>query len=332
MRLHAYCSFFLVLALAIAPGRGAAQATDPAPNAADPTAAPAPAAEPAAEVTPPATAADVTPPAAAAEVTPPATAASPASPAQPGSTAAEKARAHEAVQAQIALVLARKQAAARRSRTPQHGDAGAPFAIGATLELPWYTDTSYDVFSKEDVGRRFGAWFAFDIAELRRDTILALEVGWETEHAEDNALRGGTLDSDLTTNALHAGAALRVVPVSWLQPHLRLVGGASFVAMKLTSSRDVQTEFKDRGVAPFGSVGLGFTLRTPTRWFEDDDGRLAWLSFGLMVEGGYTLTAPLDLKLDGPGPSARDITIVDASAGRLTRSGPYIRTSFVIRF
>ena len=89
--------------------------------------------------------------------------------------------------------------------------------------------------------------------------------------------------------------------------------------------------FEDDGIAPFGSAGLGLTLRTPTRTFEDRRGNLASLSFGLMIEGGYTLSAPLDFKLDGPGPRKSDITLSEADLGELDRSGPYVRVSLVGR-
>jgi hypothetical protein len=83
---------------------------------------------------------------------------------------------------------------------------------------------------------------------------------------------------------------------------------------------------------PFASFGAGLTLRTPTRVFEDRGGRMASLSVGLMVEGGYALRAPLELNLDGPGPGDGDIALSEGSLGELSRSGPYVRTSIVLRY
>lgn len=223
-----------------------------------------------------------------------------------------------------APALQAESAPARR-----HGDAGAPFAIGASWESPWYTRPSYDLFSDKDVASRFGLWAAYDVASLRSDLIAALELGWGREHTNDDALLGGSLSSELTTDAFYGGAQLRWVPASWFQPHARLAGGAALVNMALHAS---STEFKDRGLAPFASLGLGCTFRTPSRLFEDSQGKLAPLSLGLMLEGGYTLAAPLDLSAGGPGAGARGIALTDAKLGRLDRSGPYLRASFVVRF
>jgi hypothetical protein len=118
------------------------------------------------------------------------------------------------------------------------------------------------------------------------------------------------------------------VPVSWLQPHMRLAGGLAIVNMSV----DARQHFKDDGLSPFGSLGAGFTLRTPSRMFEDSSGKLAPLSVGLMLEGGYTIAAPIDFDFSGPGRSAQAIPIRDAKAGRLDRSGPYARASIVLRF
>jgi hypothetical protein len=215
------------------------------------------------------------------------------------------------------------------SQHAAHGDAGAPFAIGASWESPWYTDASYDVFSNKDVGSRFGLWAAYDVASLRSDTIAALELGWGNEQAKDGALLGTTLGSELSTNAFHAGAQLRWVPVDWLQPHARLAAGAALVSMALEASGQ---RFEDHGVSPFASLGLGCTLRTPTRLFEDRNGKLAALSMGLMLEGGYTLAAPLDFTAKGPGAGNGAIPLTDSKLGRLERSGPYARASIVLRF
>jgi hypothetical protein len=102
--------------------------------------------------------------------------------------------------------------------------------------------------------------------------------------------------------------------------------------MQLQTNAPEQT-FEDSGFAPFGSLGLGFTLRTPTRMFETHRGQLASLSLGLMVEAGYTLSAPLALSLhDDDAEDDGDIALTDAELGELQRSGPYLRFSLVTRF
>lgn len=233
-----------------------------------------------------------------------------------------RARAERAAAAQEARLASRSNAAEQR-----HGDAGAAFALGISINYPWYTDPGYDVFSSDDVPSAYGLWAAYDVLTLRTDAFAALELGWDTEHAESSVL-GGALTSDLEAHAVHAAVQVRYVPWDFLQPHLRLAGGVNYVAMTLRTSSPSE-RFTDDAVTPFGSLGLGFTLRTPTRLFEDQRGNLASLSVGVMVEGGYTLSAPIDFKLDGPGPGKRDIALTEPNLGTLDRSGPYIRVSFV---
>ena len=126
-----------------------------------------------------------------------------------------------------------------------------------------------------------------------------------------------------------------------LQPHARLAAGAAFLNAELEENgvtyRDGSTgildgELFDSLVSPFASLGLGFTLRTPTRLFEDEKGHLAALSAGFMLEGGYTLAAPVEVALDGPGPGDQGIALREPGLGELKRSGPYVRGSLVMRF
>jgi len=222
-------------------------------------------------------------------------------------------------------------AEAQPAAVRQYGNAGAAIAVGVSFDAPWYTKRSYDLFSDKDVANRFGVWAAHDIAALRSDTFVALELGWGTEHEQDGGLRASTLGSELTTHAFYGGAQLRYVPVSWLQPHARLAGGAQFLHMQLTSSSPTVT-FKDNGVTPFASLGLGVTLRSPTRLFEDFQGHLASLSVGLMLEGGYTLAPAVQFALRGPSPGQRGVPIVEPKLGHLDRGGPYARASLVVRF
>jgi hypothetical protein len=114
------------------------------------------------------------------------------------------------------------------------------------------------------------------------------------------------------------------------QPHLRLAGGASVVKAELRTSGD--GTFSDSGVTPLGSMGLGFTLRTPTRMFETKRGQLSSLSLGLMLEAGYTLAEPIALALERDGSSDRGIPITESALGELSSSGFYLRASLVTRF
>ncbi|MFI5307339.1 MAG: hypothetical protein ACHQ53_08305 [Polyangiales bacterium] len=269
------------------------------------------------------------------EAAPAATAAAAAAPSKEQETA-RFALQRERLRALLAAERARQGNAAPAAEAEpagprRYGDAGSAIAIGVSFDTPFYTKASYDLFSDKDVANRYGLWAAHDIAALRSDTFVALEVGWGTEHEQDGNLRAGTLGSELTTHAFFGGAQLRYVPLPWLQPHARLAAGAQYLKMQLTSSSPT-VAFKDSGWTPFASLGLGVTVRSPTRLFEDGQGHLASLSVGLMLEGGYTLAQPLDLSLSGPGPGARGVPIVEPKLGRLDRSGPYARASIVVRF
>ncbi len=243
----------------------------------------------------------------------------------------------EVMLARARAAHARANASGAEEREPEeapvvHGDAGAAFALGLSLDAVWNTDPGYDVFAEDDVTPRFGLWGSYDVAALRDDVFAAIEVGWGHESESGHVL--GVASTELRTNVAYAGVNLRWVPIDFLQPHLRIAGGAALVDARLQAGqtfRDGADGFFEDLISPFGSAGLGFTLRTRTRAFEDRRGKLASLSFGLMVEGGYTLAAPIEVALDGPGPSSRDIPLAEPDLGDLDRSGPYIRVSLVGR-
>ncbi len=211
----------------------------------------------------------------------------------------------------------------------RHGNAGAAFAIGASVDAVFHHDKGYDLFANDDVAPRLGLWAGHDLAAFSRDLILAAELGWGVESEEQPGLYGGSLHTTLVTHTFQAGASLRWVLLPWLQPQLRLAGGASQLHMELTSGTELTN--KADAVSPLGSLGAGVLLRTPTRLFENNRGELASLSFGVLIEAGYALRGAVNFKLTQPqGP--RDIAVSGAKLGELSLSGPYIRTSVVVRF
>lgn len=341
----------VVMALCAAASAAAQQAPQAAPAA--PAAAPAaPAAAPEAAPAAPATA----PPAESSAAT--STSASEAAPgvpvaaspatATPATRSPEEAR-RALARARLRLQLDRARAvqaerkAAADEAEPEarqvHGDAGAPFAFGVSLDSSFYPDASYDVYADDDATSRLGVWAAYDVATLRTDAFLALELGYGAESEQASVLGGHR--TQLDTHLAHVAAQLRWVPLAILQPHARLAAGAAFLDAELrengTTYEDGSTgilgdDLFDSLISPFASLGLGVTLRTPTRLFEDSRGRLASLSAGLMFEGGYTLAAPVDVALDGPGPNDQGIALREPGLGELKRSGPYLRGSIVARF
>ena len=47
-----------------------------------------------------------------------------------------------------------------------HGDAGAPFAVGFSVDAVFYHDKGYDLFANDDVTPRFGLWAGYDVLKL----------------------------------------------------------------------------------------------------------------------------------------------------------------------
>ena len=327
-----------ILALfALAAAATAVHAQTPAPTAtpsgADAPAAPTQTAVPADPSLPPAPSTTAAP---AAEPAPQAGA--PAAGEDEATRAARIMRERAAMQVMLARAREAHRSAGAGSRAEErepareYGDAGAPFALGLSFDAPWYSDPGYDVYAEDDAAARFGLWVGYDVASLSDDMIAAVELGWGHENEEGEALR--VADTRLTTNVLYGGVTVRWVPISWLQPHARLAGGAALVDGELRAADTFHEGgdglFEDL-ISPYGSAGLGFTVRTPTRTFESRKGRLASLSFGLMLEGGYTLAAPLELELEGPRPRAPTRPVAAPGPGELERSGPYIRVSLVGR-
>ena len=260
-----------------------------------------------AQTTAPAQPAAATPPA----ETAPATAAPEAQPAAEPAPAAQPAEAsaapdaaadgtltemerqkREADRARIRLLLARARAeraaieagnagAAPSTPAPQrepeparYGDAGAAIAVGLSFDLPWHTDASYDLFSSNDIGNRYGLWATYDLLAFGEHTFLSAGAGFDVEQVDSSGLFSGVLNSELAALVLYGTAVVRYVPIDWLQPHARLSLGGQFVDTRLSFNG---TSYDNEGDLPFGSLSAGFTLRSPSRLFESRRGDMASL-------------------------------------------------------
>jgi hypothetical protein len=339
MKTLATCSIALALwcgATGALHAQTAAPAAAPAEAAAPPAVAAPPAAEPAAAA--PAAPADAGPPA-----LPPAGAVAAEPPAEPLPDPAlteEERQRREADRSRIRLLLARARSEraaqdAARAAVPapqpepvRHGDAGAALALGFSVEVPWHTEPQFDLFSENDIGLRYGLWATYDVLAFGERTFLAAGAGFDVENLDEKNLYGA-LDTELTAVVLYGTAVVRHVLIDWLQPHARLSLGGQLVRSRMSFGDD---QYNNDGDLPFGSLSAGFTLRTPTRLFESRRGDMAALSFGVMIEGGYTLATALEMKVDGPGPDERDIALIESELEDLDRSGPFLRISLVARF
>jgi hypothetical protein len=122
---------------------------------------------------------------------------------------------------------------------------------------------------------------------------------------------------------------LRYTLTRWLFPHLRAgVGMITSVAEFSDDSGNLRAHDRASGVS--GTLGGGFTLRTPRRAFETRRGRLASVSIGVLVEGGYVLAPAADYTLR-PKHQA-DLAQSAIQLGKLDQGDAYLRILGVVRF
>lgn len=320
------------------PAPAAPAAAAPAPAEAAPAAPPPPAAAAAAPADPaapaPAAPASAAPPAAPSDAAvAPAPAAAPATDAH----AADRLRSYQSPErAQLmagraALLRDRRYVPPVREEAPiVHGDPRARWTLALTVDSLFYDDSSYDAFDDDDVAAQLGLWASYDIAQLSVRTALALELGIGSE-AEQEVIWSGTLDTALEAQTFWAAASVRYALFSWLEPQLRAAAGATRVAIEFTTPDD--RTFEDAGASAFGSLGAGLMLHTPPQTFENAKGEFASFTLGVLIEGGYALRSGFDVDVEParqPGKNA--IPITQASLGELALSGPYVRSSLLLRF
>ncbi|MDB4940725.1 MAG: hypothetical protein JWP97_259 [Labilithrix sp.] len=205
----------------------------------------------------------------------------------------------------------------------RYGNAGAPFALGVGGSLLWRNDHAEHVLSKHKATGALDVFATYDVWSPMRGAVIA--VGASLRH---EAWLGND-DYSLHNNAVQAELMARYGVTRWLWPHVRAaVGGVtSHFKQRDTLAR---LDYDDRSSSAIGTFGAGFTLRTPARLFETHRGWLASLSFGLLVEGGYTVAKPADFHLK-PTQSG-DLARSTFAVGSVDRSAPYLRLMGVLRF
>jgi hypothetical protein len=216
-----------------------------------------------------------------------------------------------------------------RVRPPRrHGDAGAPFAFGIGAALSWPEDDGYRVAGIGERHSNLDLFASYDVWQPVRPLVLSVGASFQALSSADDA------QADLTQRTIQADLMARYSLASWLVPHLRASFGTVGTHFEVhdeglrTDGADVTFEDDHWGVA--GTLGAGLSLRTPTRLFETYGGRLASLSLGVLVEGGYTLAQAAQLDFRGDVTSGLDER--RASPGDLDRSAPYLRIQGVVRF
>jgi hypothetical protein len=204
----------------------------------------------------------------------------------------------------------------------RHGDAGAAFAIGAGGGFVWYDDPGYRRAGNER-RRTMDVLVSYDVLQPSRNLVIAAGA----------SLRRSVTDGDLlelADHTLQAELLARLQASSVLVPHLRASLGAEWTRAKLQDAGQGGA-IEDRDVALASSFGVGLTLKTPSRAFEGHNGRAASLSFGVLVEGGYTLAKAASFA-GTPSGGSDDVERSSVRLGSLPRSAPYLRILGVVRF
>jgi hypothetical protein len=269
---------------------------------------------------------------------PPPTAAAPSAPThfpryhpQPALDSTEQA---DLVQGRAALLRDRRYAqrdvAPSEAEAPvRHGDPRARWTLALSLDSVFYTDSGYDLFDDDNVASRLGVWAGYDLVQLTPRAVLAVELGFGAE-AQEQPIWDGVLVTTFESQTFSAGASVRYALFSWLDPQLRASAGVTRVAFELDTLGDSGT-FDDHAASAFGALGAGVMLHTPAAMLENRRGEFASFSFGVLIEGGYALRSSVDVN---PTQATSDhaIPITQAALGELALSGPYVRSSVLVRF
>jgi hypothetical protein len=202
-----------------------------------------------------------------------------------------------------------------------HGDAGAPFALGVGGAWVWRHEDHARFGNEASVGA-VDVFASYDLWAPSRVFVLA--GGLDFRHDR----RARTSLAELKDNLLTADLTARVRAASWLWPQLRAGVGLAVTHVGL-NDRQASIELDDRDVGVAGSFGAGFTVRTPTRALETRRGKLASLSLGVLVEGGYTVAPDATLTPSGRGGDVRRASLPSFHA---ERSAAYLRILAVTRF
>jgi hypothetical protein len=205
----------------------------------------------------------------------------------------------------------------------RHGDAGGPWALGMAVDVSWRDDPGYHYVTRHRASGEFELFASHDVLEIGRPLVVS--AGLSYRHFGSKAQSDLSLDQ----HALQGDLVARVTAASWLFPHVRASFGVVTSKLELDSDQhDISLTVHDTNwLATFGG---GATLRTPARLFESRRGKLASLSFGIILEGGYVLAPAADFHQRGS--HGEGIARAPLSLGLLDRKAPYLRIGMVTRF
>lgn len=211
-----------------------------------------------------------------------------------------------------------------------HADPESPWTAGVQFGSRWRTDRAWGVFSDSPVVPVAGFYVGRDVTPSLRLFVVSVELGWTFENGSRQLRQ--SYDSALATNAFTAAAAVRwrIPGARWLQPFVRVNGGALYSAGHL----DPNGNGSDLSISQWTwQVGAGLGLSVTTGPFLQGIGwRTARFTAG--VETGYrwtgapTLTATNN-RSDGD-PTAIATSAVDL--GAVSLAGHYLRVNIGLRF
>jgi hypothetical protein len=209
---------------------------------------------------------------------------------------------------------------------PPRGPVTQHFQIGLNLDVLISSNASLDVFTDDDSVSMPGvsAAYAFWL-----DDALSIqpEIGYSGMTQDSNDLLGGAIGSaEWEEHTGYLGVSGRYELWGFFAPHVRLSGGLSRTIVTVQTSGG-DPNFEDASWLPHVALGGGATVTTPDGFFR----RGSSFAVGLTIEGGYRLGSPMEVALSVPDAEDR-IPIEQASLGDLSRSGPYVRVSGVVRF
>lgn len=218
-----------------------------------------------------------------------------------------------------------------RRPPPPSGPIDQPFNLAVNTDVVWNSSRGFDLFADNDLQTRVGLSAGYAIATTSRFSLVPA-LGWSTDKQHSSGLFGGALQSaDLRAHDLYGSFALRYEVLAFLEPHARVAGGVSLTDVDLSFAKDA-ARFDTRSTGGFGTLGAGFTLKTPDRALQTSSGRLASLQLGVLVEGGYRLASKTTVKLRGSDENGLRIPVSSPTLGRLGTSGPYMRIALGGRF
>jgi len=199
-----------------------------------------------------------------------------------------------------------------------------PAAAYLNVEQLWNTDPGYDLFDEDNVGGQLGVGLSYDLLSVAPDTVLVAELAYSSESHEAGRLYAGAIQSTkLSGHNLLMAASVHHRMLPWIGPHARLALGLSSLKAELKGS-EFEEQYRDTAKfsLPFVRLGGGVSV-------EQTLGRV--FALGLLVEGGYALGSAFEVELE-PTSEQGEIPTEYANLGKLSRSGPYLRTALVVRF